>query len=57
MGLIFKGHNIWQLNTTINTLMKNQHLLMIEISRKEAKSAKDVMLIGSETSHFLKPSP
>jgi hypothetical protein len=40
--------------------MKNQHLLMIEISHKdpkEAKSTKDVMLSGSETSHFSKPSP
>jgi hypothetical protein len=37
--------------------MKNQHLLMAEISRKdrkEAKSAKDVMLIISETSHLNK---
>jgi hypothetical protein len=32
------------IKTIINTLMKNQHLLMTEISRKarkEAKSAKD----------------
>ena len=31
--------------------------MMTEISRKEAKSAKNVMLSVSETSHFLKPSP
>ena len=33
--------------------MKKQHLLMTEISRKERKEAKDVMLSVSETSHIL----